>query len=95
MTAIAFGILFHIHSQYLLQQPPDISVHLPLHTFSQITGETKDYTIEEVPQWIDRAYSADLLVQLYDYYGTLKHGFFNSVLGQKDLRYSILINLKT
>ena len=49
-----------------------------------ITGETKDYTIEEVPQWIDRAYSADLLVQLYDYYGTLKHGFFNSVLGQKD-----------
>lgn len=49
-----------------------------------VTGETKDYAIEEVPQWIDRAYSADLLVQLYDYYGTLKHGYFNSVLGQKD-----------
>ncbi len=49
-----------------------------------ITGETQDYAIEDAPQWIDRAYSADLLVQLYDYYGTLKHGFFNSVLGQKD-----------
>lgn len=49
-----------------------------------ITGETEDYAIEDAPQWIDRAYSADLLVQLYDYYGTLKHGFFNSVLGQKD-----------
>ena len=49
-----------------------------------VTGETTDYAIEDVPQWIDRAYSADLLVQLYDYYGTLKHGFFNSVLGQKD-----------
>ncbi len=49
-----------------------------------ITGETVDYAIEDVPQWIDRAYSADMLVQLYDYYGTLKHGFFNSVLGQKD-----------
>ena len=36
------------------------------------------------PEWIDRAYSADLLVQLFDYYGTLKHGFFNSVLSQKD-----------
>ena len=49
-----------------------------------ITGETQAYAIEDAPQWIDRAYSADLLVQLYDYYGTLKHGFFNSVLGQKD-----------
>ena len=49
-----------------------------------VTGETTDYAIEDVPQWIDRTYSADLLVQLYDYYGTLKHGFFNSVLGQKD-----------
>ena len=29
-------------------------------------------------------YSADLLVELFDYYGTLKHGFFNSVLSQKD-----------
>ena len=49
-----------------------------------ITGETTDYAIEDAPQWIDRAYSADLLVELYDYYGTLKHGFLNSVLGQKD-----------
>ena len=49
-----------------------------------ITGETTDYPIEDAPQWIDRAYSADLLVELYDYYGTLKHGFLNSILGQKD-----------
>lgn len=49
-----------------------------------VTGETKDYPIDEVPEWIDRAYSADLLVELYDYYGTLKHGYFNSILGQKD-----------
>lgn len=48
------------------------------------TGETTEYSIEDVPQWVDRVYSADLLVQLYDYNGTLKHGFFNSVLGQKD-----------
>lgn len=49
-----------------------------------VTGETEEYDIEDVPQWVDRAYSADLLVDLFDYYGTLKHGFFNSVLGQKD-----------
>lgn len=49
-----------------------------------ITGETEDYAIDEAPEWIDHAYDADLLVQLYDYYGTLKHGFFNSILSQKD-----------
>lgn len=49
-----------------------------------ITGETTDYEIEDAPEWIDRAYSADLLVELYDYYGSLKHGYFNSILGQKD-----------
>lgn len=49
-----------------------------------ITGECIDYAVEDAPTWIDKVYSADLLVELYDYYGTLKHGFFNSVLGQKD-----------
>lgn len=49
-----------------------------------ITGKTKTYKIEDVPEWIDRAYSADLLVELFDYYGTLKHGFINSILSQKD-----------
>ncbi len=49
-----------------------------------VTGDMKTYDIEDVPEWVDRAYSADLLVQLFDYYGTLKHGFFNSILSQKD-----------
>ncbi len=49
-----------------------------------ITGDMKTYNIKDVPEWVDRAYSADLLVQLFDYYGTLKHGFFNSILSQKD-----------
>jgi hypothetical protein len=49
-----------------------------------VTGETVDYDIKDAPKWIDRAYSADLLMELYDYYGTLKHGYLNSVLGQKD-----------
>ena len=40
---------------------------------------------ENVPQWVDRVYSADLLVNLFDYYGTLKHGFFNSVLRSERL----------
>ena len=49
-----------------------------------ITGECTEYDIEDVPQWIDKVYSAELLTNLYDYYGTLKHGYFNSILGQRD-----------
>ena len=49
-----------------------------------VTGKTKTYDVGNVPQWVDRVYSADLLVNLFDYYGKLKHGFFNSVLSQKD-----------
>lgn len=49
-----------------------------------VTGKMETYNVDEAPEWIDRVYSADLLVQLFDYYGTLKHGFLNSVLSQKD-----------
>lgn len=49
-----------------------------------ITGEMTDYAVEDVPQWVDKVFAADLLIQLYDYHGTLKHGFLNSVLSQKD-----------
>ncbi len=49
-----------------------------------VTGECTDYDVEEVPQWIDKVYSAELLMQLYDYHGLYQHGFFNSVLGQRD-----------
>jgi len=49
-----------------------------------ITGELTSYEVKDVPTWVDKVYSGDLLVELYNYYGTLKHGYFNSVLGQKD-----------
>ena len=48
-----------------------------------VTGETVCYDIANVPQWVDHVYSAELLIQLYDYYGVLKNGFLNSVLSQK------------
>lgn len=48
------------------------------------TGECIDYAVEDVPQWVDKVYSAELLINLYDYHGILQHGYWNSVLGQKD-----------
>ena len=49
-----------------------------------VTGECTNYDIKDVPQWVDKVYQAELLTGLYDYNGVLKHGFFNSILGQKD-----------
>ena len=49
-----------------------------------VTGEMTDYSVDEVPTWVDKVYSAALLIDLYDYNGSLKHGFINSVLSQKD-----------
>ncbi|MPM68756.1 hypothetical protein SDC9_115690 [bioreactor metagenome] len=48
-----------------------------------VTGECTYY--KDVPTWVDRVYSADLIVEQYDYHGTLGHGFFNSLFGQKDV----------
>lgn len=48
-----------------------------------VTGDTQYYDILNVPQWVDHVYSAELLINLYDYYGVLKNGFLNSVLSQK------------
>ncbi|MCF0134410.1 MAG: CvpA family protein [Blautia sp.] len=48
-----------------------------------ITGECQSFKIEDCPTWVDRVFPADLLIKLYDYHGTLKNGYFNSILGQK------------
>lgn len=48
-----------------------------------ITGECQSMDVKDVPSWVDRVYPADLLIQMYDYHGTLKNGFINSILGQK------------
>ena len=49
-----------------------------------VNGELSDYDVTDVPNWVDRVYSAELLISLYDYYGTLKHGYWNTVFSQKD-----------
>lgn len=49
-----------------------------------VNGDMTDYAISEVPTWVDKAFSAELLISLYDYYGTLRHGYWNSRFGQRD-----------
>ncbi len=49
-----------------------------------VTGEHSYYNVEDVPRWIDKVYDANLLIEQYDYYGTLKKGFINSIFGQRE-----------
>ncbi len=67
------------------------------------TGECVEYGLEELTAdnseiaWIDQAYDADLLVKQYNYYGNYNGGFWNSLIGQSNVRkssdgYSFLAN---
>lgn len=47
------------------------------------TGEHTYYDVKDVPTWVDKVYDSSLLVEQYDYYGTLVNGFINSVFGQR------------
>lgn len=53
-----------------------------------VSGECTEYSMEQIKNdkklsWIDRVYSAELLVDQYNYYGRYENGFWNSILGQK------------
>ena len=48
-----------------------------------VTGESQYY--EEPPAWVDHVYSAELIIQQYDYYGQYHNGFLNSIFGQRDV----------
>jgi hypothetical protein len=49
------------------------------------TGECQDYAIEDCPQWVDRAYPSDLVIQQYNWSGLYSGGWFNSWIGQKNV----------
>lgn len=50
-----------------------------------ITGEMKDYSVTEVPQWVDTVYDANMLVEQADYWGAYSNGYINSIFGQKNV----------
>ncbi|MDD3429865.1 MAG: CvpA family protein [Oscillospiraceae bacterium] len=48
-----------------------------------VNGESTYYPAADVPTWVDRVYTAELIMEQYDYYGQYSNGFLNSLLGQK------------
>lgn len=50
------------------------------------SGETQDMDVADVPEWVDRVYPSDLLVQQYNWSGRYINGWWNSWIGQEGVR---------
>ena len=49
------------------------------------TGESTYYELADIPTWVDNVFTPDLIMEQYDYHGTLVNGFINSIFGQRDV----------
>ncbi|MGN1343232.1 MAG: hypothetical protein ACI4U3_01540 [Traorella sp.] len=63
-------------------QKPTISGVIAMNA---IDGSMTKYEVGNIPEWIDRVYSSDLIIEQVDQSGSYIHGFFNSIFGQKDV----------
>lgn len=54
--------------------------------FNPVNGESKLYSLKDVPAWVDAVFSGDLAEQKYNWHGTLSGGYINSVIGNKDCK---------
>lgn len=52
-------------------------------TLDAVTGETVRYELDESPQWVDRVYSAELILSQLDDYGKYQDGYWNSLIDQQ------------
>lgn len=53
--------------------------------FDPITGDSTKYEEGNFPDWVDRIYPEDLIMTEIEDNGSLKDGFINSVIGQKNV----------
>ena len=51
-----------------------------------VTGETKEYSLNDVPEWVDRVYSATNVIQRVNQHYTYKNGFWNSIFSKEGVR---------
>lgn len=54
--------------------------------FDPCDGSHEIYDLEDVDPWVDNVFTGSLASQKYDWFGTLKNGFWNSVIGNRDCK---------
>ena len=50
------------------------------------TGETKEYDLDSIPEWVDRVFSANNVITRVDDYYTYQDGFWNTVFSQTGVK---------
>jgi len=50
-----------------------------------VTGAITRHEVGNIPAWVDTAYSADMMIEQYDWHGVYGGGFWNSVFGQRNV----------
>ena len=48
-----------------------------------VTGDSKYYSLTEVPTWVDQVYDSNMILEQLVYNGKYRSGFFNSIFGQR------------
>ncbi|WP_053368490.1 hypothetical protein [Bacillus sp. FJAT-27245] len=51
-----------------------------------LSGQTEEYALNEIPNFIDGAVSPEVVSLQNSYFGNYIHGFWNSVFGKKDVK---------
>ena len=54
--------------------------------FNPVNGSSEIHSVDSTPSWVDNVYTGTLASEKYDWYGTLKNGYWNSVIGNKDCK---------
>ena len=54
--------------------------------FNPVDGTSEICELSEVPSWVDNVFTGALASRKYDWYGTLKNGYWNSVIGNKECK---------
>ncbi len=50
-----------------------------------VSGEMKYHTVAEVPQWVDCVYTANVVLNQANYWGSYVNGYWNSIISQKNV----------
>lgn len=77
------GVPYYIATTYtrnFLIREPEVAGVI---TVNAMTGETEKYELDSIPTWIDRVYSAKLIMHQLKMNGLYKNGYWNSLFAKK------------
>ncbi|MCK3882615.1 hypothetical protein HCC13_09715 [Streptococcus suis] len=53
-----------------------------------VTGESKEYSLADIPEWVDRVYSANNVISRVDDHYTYQNGFWNTIFSQTGVKHT-------